>query len=566
VNKIFKVKYFLVLILLVAAFLRLYKLSVNPPSLFGDELDLGYQAYSILTTGRDYQGNFLPIHFHSLAEWRTPLYLYSAVPTVAIFGITPLGVRLPAAIFGILSVYILYLFVRKISNNESLALTSSFLLAISPWSLQYSRAGFEVTLLLLLLILGLWLFIKSLTESKYLWLAVVCLVLTSWVYATAKLFTPLLLVFLFIVYQREIVSIKRSDKFKAVVAGFIVGTPIVLSTLFGGGTQRIGDISILTDPNMEQIVGAGRILDQKVGVPLIESKLINNKYIFFGNEFIDNYLKSFSTEFLFLKGDVNFRQSIGTGQLFLIEIIPLLVGIGLFFIGRDYNTKLKLLMGFWLLVGAIPSALTIGGGTHATRLILILPPLIFLISFGLFSIYKSLTSGWKGTYLCIVVLLYIVSMAFYFHRYYVDYPLNSERWWHYGWGPAISEIKKIDKDYNRVIISMSGEPAWIFFAGYYQYDPTMWQKEFPIGRDIEVSGFGKISYTGKFFFGSPANEIQIYGLGRYIDSKTLYLANANEIGNDLTLHPEGTPPGLKLIKTVLFPSGKPAFYLFSGEN
>src|SRR3990172_10493689 len=106
-------KFLLVGILLVASFLRLYKLSVNPVALFGDEFDVGYQAYSVLTTGRDYYGNFMPIHFHSLAEWRTPLYLYSAVPTVAIFGITPLGVRLPAAIFGILSVYIMFLFVRQ---------------------------------------------------------------------------------------------------------------------------------------------------------------------------------------------------------------------------------------------------------------------------------------------------------------------------------------------------------------------------------------------------------------------------------------------------------------------
>src|SRR3989344_5707483 len=95
-----KRKVFLTIILFAAAFLRLWKLEEVPVSLFGDELDVGYQAYSILQTGRDYQGNFMPLHFHSLAEWRTPLYIYSAVPTVALFGITPYGVRLPAAFFG----------------------------------------------------------------------------------------------------------------------------------------------------------------------------------------------------------------------------------------------------------------------------------------------------------------------------------------------------------------------------------------------------------------------------------------------------------------------------------
>ncbi len=96
VNK--KSKLILITILIIASFLRLWKLSDVPVSLFGDELDVGYHAYSILATGKDYMGNSWPLHFHSLAEWRTPLYLYSAVPTVAFFGISPLGVRLPVFI------------------------------------------------------------------------------------------------------------------------------------------------------------------------------------------------------------------------------------------------------------------------------------------------------------------------------------------------------------------------------------------------------------------------------------------------------------------------------------
>ncbi|MDO8341235.1 MAG: hypothetical protein Q7T59_04630, partial [Candidatus Woesebacteria bacterium] len=64
----------LIVILFIASFLRLYKISSDPVSLFGDELDVGYHAYSVLKTGKDYSGNFMPLHFQSLAEWRTPLY------------------------------------------------------------------------------------------------------------------------------------------------------------------------------------------------------------------------------------------------------------------------------------------------------------------------------------------------------------------------------------------------------------------------------------------------------------------------------------------------------------
>ncbi len=122
----------IILILLLSLILRVWKLDSVPVSLFGDELDVGYHAYSILKTGRDYSGNFMPLHFKSLAEWRTPLYLYSSVPTVAIFGISPWGVRLPAAIFGILGVFAIYLLTKQITNNKIIALLSALFLAISP--------------------------------------------------------------------------------------------------------------------------------------------------------------------------------------------------------------------------------------------------------------------------------------------------------------------------------------------------------------------------------------------------------------------------------------------------
>ena len=106
----------LLLILFLGSFLRLWRLDRVPVSLFSDELDVGYQAYSILKTGKDYFGNSWPIHFQSYADYRTPLYIYSSVPTVAAFGITPWGVRLPAVLFGALGVLALYLLVLEIGN------------------------------------------------------------------------------------------------------------------------------------------------------------------------------------------------------------------------------------------------------------------------------------------------------------------------------------------------------------------------------------------------------------------------------------------------------------------
>lgn len=562
-----KSKRLLILILVIAAFLRLYKLTSVPVSLFGDELDVGYHAYSILKTGKDYSGNTMPLHFQSLAEWRTPLYLYSVIPTVFFFGISSLGVRLPAAIFGIMGVWALYLLVKEITKREDLSLLSTAVLAFSPWHIQYSRAAFEVTELLLFLLLGLFFFFRSLKQENKLWISVVFLTLMPWVYSTAKLFTPMLLVFLFLVWKKQILKISKKNLIKAAIAGLVIGLPITFSTLFGGGTQRFGYVSVFSDPTTIPEVGADRQIDALVrgetgtGLePKLFDRIIHNKYTFWWNNILNNYFEPFSSNFLFNKGDLNLRHSIeGMGQFYKIEAVALVLGL-IYFFSKDNDKKNKYLIAFLILAGVVPAALTRDGGNHATRLILILPPLIFLISYGILEAYKKCGKWFGLSYLLFFILCFIS----YQHNFWIHNPWYSERWWHYGWEQGVKGIKDVEKDYEKVIISMAGEPAWIFFAGYYEYPPADWQKNFPIGNDVNLEGVGNVSHIDKFYFGALGGGV--YEWGKVLDEKSLYLANASEVKVNLILDPSLTPDDLKLIKSIPYPSGEPAMYLFSGKE
>lgn len=540
--------------------------------MFGDELDLGYHAYSILKTGRDYQGNFAPINFHSLAEWRTPLYLYSAVPSVFIFGISALGVRLPAAIFGVLGVWAIYLLCKKLFDSKNAGMIAAFLLAVSPWHIQYSRAGFEVTEMLFFLTIGVYFYLKSFDNSKYLWLSVLFLVTTAWVYSTAKLFTPFFILFLFVINHKDILKFPKNDLFKTLIVGAVVGLPLVYGIFFGGGSQRFNYISVFADPTTEPEIGSSRSIDSfargETGLalkPKLIDRVIHNKFTYWSSQIITNYFKSFSTQFLFIKGDPNPRQSVGVGELYKIEILSLILGI-VFFLTSKINGKLKILLLFWLTLSPLPAALTKDGGDHATRLILMLIPLTALSAYGWFSLYSNLSGVFKIIFVPVLIVAYIFSFFLYLHEYFVHYPYSSERWWHYGWGQALAEVKKIDSNYDKVIISMAGEPAWIFFAAYYQYDPVKWQNDYPIGKDVELKGFGNVSHINKYYFGSPQSDVQIYGLSKVIDGKTIYLANAKEVGENLIINPDKTPSGLRLIKAIPFLTGEPAFYLFDIKN
>ncbi len=556
-------------ILILAAALRLWRINSVPVSLFGDELDVGYQAYSILKTGKDYSGISWPLHFHSLAEWRTPLYLYSSVPTVALFGISPLGVRLPAALFGIASIYGFYLLARKATKDEKLALIGAFLLAISPWHIQYSRSGFEVTQLLFFLIFGIYFFLASLEKKgKYLWASGICLALTPWVYSTAKLFTPLLILFLVFLFSKEIKRFSLKNIILGIFALIIVGAPIGLSTLFGGGAQRFGYISVFTDPTIEPEVGTARQLDayardeKQSGIsPTIVDKIFHNKVNIISAVVSRNYLQALSSDFLFQSGDPNPRHSIdGMGEFYKVDIILLIVGVILFF--KEFkNTKVKYLVAFWIIVGILPAALTRDGGNHATRLIIILPPLMLLAAYGLKEILQNLKN--KNLHK-LLFLGYSLGLLFCFvsyqHLYWVHNPIQSERWWHYGYEDAIKAIKKIDTNYDRVVISTANEPPWIFFAGWYEYPPSRWQAGYPF-KKTNLKGFGEISYLDKFYFGSPQGGV--YDWGPVLDNKTLYLATAKEVNVNLIREPERTPKDLMLLKAIAYPSGEPAYYLFT---
>jgi hypothetical protein len=277
-------------------------------------------------------------------------------------------------------------------------------------------------------------------------------------------------------------------------------------------------------------------------------------------------LQSFSTDFLFIKGDLNLRHSIdGVGQFYRIEFITMVLGFFLFFF-KYIDRRIKTFIGLWLLLGVLPAAITRDGGKHATRLILMLPPLVFLVSYGFFKTASLLKGSLRKIFILGYTGLLIFSFACYQHEFWVHNPWDSERWWHSGFEESVKIIKEIDKDYEKVIFSMRDEPAWIFFAGWYEYPPDQWHAELPFYNEVNLAGFEKVTRIDKFYFGSIPESVGIDGLEKIIDTKTLYLAVASEVEANLIMKPEKVPFGLQLIKAIPYPSGEPAFYLFTKDS
>ena len=70
-----KSRILLILIFLIALFLRFWQLGNNPPSFTWDEAAWGYNAYSFGIDLKDEFGNFLPIvYLESFGDFKPPLY------------------------------------------------------------------------------------------------------------------------------------------------------------------------------------------------------------------------------------------------------------------------------------------------------------------------------------------------------------------------------------------------------------------------------------------------------------------------------------------------------------
>ncbi len=578
-------KLIFIFVILLAFGLRFYQLNKYPPSLFSDEVDLGYQAYSFLKTGRDYYGNFLPISFHSFADFRAPLYLYSAAGTIAALGMNEWGVRLPAAIFGVLGVAAFFLLVLKISKNYNFSLLSALVLTILPWHIHYSRAGFEATALFFLLCLGLYFFYRFLEKKTFISLAVslVFFSLCFYTYATARLFLPLLALVALLIYRKEIFSAGRSRIFFSILICFLVLLPFAKDTFLGEGLHRFSYLNIFSDSNLKLEINRQRLVDavhgqtQKVGMSTpFFAYFFHNKPLSWTLEAVNNYVSGFSFDFLFSKGDPNLRHGIGRLGNLLWVFLPFLI-LGLFKLlslvkGREkgrLSQKEALFFLAFILISPLPASITLDGGMHASRLFFLVLPLSLSVALGIW----EAVSWFKGrksrlTVSILILVLTALNLIYYLHFYYYHYPVESEKFWHFGFKEGIQAVAEKENQFDQVIFSNSYESPLIFYLFWTKYDPSRFKPDKT--QSVNNDWFaGKV--MGKYAFGkikSPFWQKTLPGVrakaltGEKIP-KILILAGRYDFGEDLE---EGAPLGLVILEKISLPSVQPVFYLLRSQT
>ncbi len=529
-------------IILLASFLRFYRLGMTPPSPNWDEVALGWNAYSLLQTGRDEYGEFLPVVLRSFDDYKPALYTYFIIPFLPFFDVSALSVRLPSAVFGITGVVATFFLVRHLFKREDLALISSFLLAISPWSLQFSRVAFEAQSASVFNILVILFFVVGLKRGWFLSLAAVIAPLSVYIYQSEKVFMPLLLLLLVGIYWKEVFALSKKYLVIAFIVGLIVALPMGWYILTNDkaltratSTVAFADQSYYLQQNVQRL-----LYDREIGNYV--GFIFDNRRIEYTKTIISGYLSHFYPNWMFMTGDINRHHAPRMGIFYLFELPFLLIGIYQLAFNKAIDKKVKYLIFGWILIAPIPASVT-SGVPHAVRTVNFLPTFQILIALGLvmfvYELMKlQLSLLVKRGILGVVTLLSLFNFVFYMNQYYVQQNYFFSKEWQYGYKELVSYVDSIQGKYDKIVVT-NKEPldqSHMFFMFYLKYSPQKYQDD----KRNTSGGFRENHYFDKY-------EFREFDLTKETQSSTLYIGRPKDI-----------PQGRAVLKKIAYLDGEEA--------
>lgn len=222
---------------------RLIALGEYPAGFNQDEASAAYDAYSILKTGYDRNGQFLPVHLIAWGSGQNALYSYLSMPFLAVFGLDVWAFRLPMALVGCLSLFAFWRLLLVMTERKT-ALAGLALLAVCPWHIMKSRWALESNLFPDLILFASLFLVIGLQRDRLPPFLAGCgmLGLSSYAYGTSYLFLPVfvlpLLVFLI---RKQKLSLRRAGAGLGVllaVAGLYAAAFLVFEAQYLTGYQE----------------------------------------------------------------------------------------------------------------------------------------------------------------------------------------------------------------------------------------------------------------------------------------------------------------------------------------
>jgi len=481
---------FILFFISISLFLHLFQINKIPPCLNADEA--GYNSYSILKTGKDEYGAFLPLRLKSFLDFKLPLYSYFSIPFMAVMGLNEYSTRALNILLGVAFVPLVYFVIKEMFGDEKIALIGSFLTSISLWIHILSRQAHEGVICAFFILLAVLFLIKYLKKQhlSYLLLTNTAILLSTFSYHSARIF----LIFFFF-YEICLLFVNRKNKSRTYLLTalslliIIIAIPLIADYRY----------SINRVTNLWFYKNSGFYLGLSEYLTEHRLRIFHNELTEGIRSITTRYFEQISPEFFLIWGDKTWRFGYkNLGLITSVEYIFLLVGLYYLFKNKS---PYRLLLVSLFLISPLPNALT-WQEYSLIRTYFMIFPIIIIVSYGVFNFIISIIN-----YRLKIIYISVIFFGFAFYLlnnwdiYLFHYPKRIEviRAWQCGYKQLVDYINinynKFDKFY---ITRKNGQP-YIFLLFYLKYPPEKYQKVAQL-TSADQYGFGQVKNFDKFNF------------------------------------------------------------------
>ncbi len=495
-----RAKLLLIAILLLAACLRLYQLGDVPRHVHIDEVMNAYVGQFIWQNGVDLYGNPWPVlYFDNFGDYPNVVPMYLSGLSTLLLGQNEFAIRLPIAIFGVLGVLAVYYLTRLLTRSERAALFASLTMAIFPWHIVLSRATAEGITAATVFSFGLYALLRSFQQGRLSFLSGVgygLLFLTYLLYPSYRVVLPLTLLPTFWLtsnHKQRLVAILLT------ILSF--GLTISISqTEWGKG--RFEQTSLFSTQSPVYALQGELIAGEGHGQAL-KARLLYNKAVMFGREFLKQYGDYFSSSFLLGRGGAPKRYYLedqglwyySFALLFLVLLAGALSQAKKFaqalqqILPQQLTKKYTLYFIYLLLLSPLAAALTVDDVPNVHRAVLMT---VFLsvfsgISFAILSQLIKVKIFYYGLF-----ALLLAESLFFYNKYLLHSHKFQQIYRNHQLKPLSTFLRQHETEYDQIFITKQhGAAIYYLFFGQH-FDVTLSQE---FSTKLQLQQFNNLIFS-----------------------------------------------------------------------
>lgn len=481
---------FLIFISFISFFLTIVNFRIpSPPSFNSDEAAFGYNAYSLLKTGRDEYGTLLPLRLKSFGDYKMPLYSYLSVPFIGLMGLSETSSRALNVFLSLLLPLVVFLLTKELFKKDSYGIVTAFFTATSLGLHIVARHVHEAYLAALLTTATFYFlirFLKQKTVQRGSFLSV-SLLLMLFAYHPGRLFAGLFLV-VAVLYSAQ----QKKTKTHLPVFALIVG----LIALFSisdiiYNPARLKNLLFFSNPGVQL---KAQELKTEGGLRYIYNPLLVGL-----RDISFEHLSYFSPQFLLQNGDLNDRFGYkGMGLITPIEYMLFFAGL-YFMIKKKEEWRYMLL--FILLFSPLSASLS-WSTSSLTRSLFVLIPISIVAGYGTVLLFEEIKKQKYYVFICLLsigLFVYFLTAQWDFYLFHYPKRLITIHAWQSGYREVNEYIKKNYDSTSHFYITRDIGMPYIFTLFYLNYPPEKYQKQAQLSAPDEY-GFGQVEGFDKFTF------------------------------------------------------------------